>query len=130
MFPPHSRHTYTLCMCRPMYNYLYLSSILCCNSRNKHIFIFIYIYTSLELALSKLIGHSCISIFEVILHSFSSAERLGYHAGLSNFSQNETQSLAFREFPKHCAMKIRLSALYAEIHKYISSRASPNFIRI
>jgi len=26
-----------LSMCRPMYNYLYLSSILCCNSRNKHV---------------------------------------------------------------------------------------------
>ena len=30
-----------LCMCRPIYNYLYLSSILCCNSRNKHVCLFV-----------------------------------------------------------------------------------------
>ena len=39
-------------MCRPMYNYLYLSSILCCNSRNKRIIIIIIDQTWLNLPYS------------------------------------------------------------------------------
>ena len=37
-------------MCRPMYNYLYLSSILCCNSPNKHIIIIIVIIIMLNVS--------------------------------------------------------------------------------